>query len=233
MRVNALVVAAGGGKRIGSDISKPFLPVGNRPLILHTLSRFAESQTVRKVVLLTAGKEVSRCRDLIRSDSQLSSLECVLWSGGPRRQDSVSLGLAQLDADCEVVVIHDGVRPFVSSRLIDRCVEVAFREGAVVVGVPVRDTIKVISADRHVRETPMRDSLWEIQTPQVFRIEIIREAYHRAAQQGTEATDDAMLVERLGKSVTLLEGHTTNIKITVPEDLLFAEALLREGRVPP
>ncbi len=232
MRVNALIVAAGQGKRIGGEISKPFLPVGNRPLILHTLSRFAESQTVRKVVLLTAGKEVSRCRDLIRSDSQLSCLECILHSGGPRRQDSVRRGLAQLDEDCEVVVIHDGVRPFVSSRLIDRCVEVAFKEGAVVVGVPVRDTIKVISADRRVRKTPTRDSLWEIQTPQVFRIEIIREAYDQAARQGTEATDDAMLVERLGKSVTLLEGQTTNIKITMPEDLLFAEALLREGRVP-
>jgi 2-C-methyl-D-erythritol 4-phosphate cytidylyltransferase len=136
-----------------------------------------------------------------------------------------------LDADCEIVIIHDGARPFVSPRLIDRCVEVAFKEGAVVVGVPVRDTIKVISADRRVQETPPRESLWEIQTPQVFRIDIIREAYDRAAREGTEATDDAMLVERLGKSVALLEGHATNIKITLPEDLLFAEALLRAGLV--
>jgi len=232
MQVNALIVAAGEGKRIGSAVPKPFLPIGDRPMILHTLRRFGESRTVRKVVLLTSKKEISRCQELVRSDSQLRGLECIIRPGGLRRQDSVSQGLTQLDADCEVVIIHDGVRPFVSSRLIDRCVELAFKEGAVIVGVPVRDTIKVISADRLVRETPPRDSLWEIQTPQVFRTEIIREAYRQAVLEGTEATDDAMLVERLGKNVTLLEGQTTNIKITVPEDFLFAEALLREGQVP-
>ena len=232
MQVNALIVAAGEGKRIGSAFPKPFLPIGDRPMILHTLRRFDESRTVRKVVLLTAEKEISRCQELVRSDSQLRGLECIIRPGGLRRQDSVSQGLTQLDADCEVVIIHDGVRPFVSSRLIDRCVEVAFKEGAVIVGVPVRDTIKVISTDRLVRETPPRNSLWQIQTPQVFRTEIIREAYRQAVREGTEATDDAMLVERLGKNVTLLEGQTTNIKITVPEDILFAEALLREGQVP-
>ncbi len=232
MQVNALIVAAGEGKRIGGAVPKPFLPIGDRPMILHTLRRFGESRTVRKVVLLTSKKEISRCQELVRSDSQLRGLECIIRPGGLRRQDSVSQGLTQLDADCEVVIIHDGVRPFVSSRLIDRCVENAFKEGAVIVGVPVRDTIKVISADRLVRETPPRGSLWEIQTPQVFRTEIIREAYRQAVLEGTEATDDAMLVERLGKNVTLLEGQTTNIKITVPEDFLFAETLLREGKVP-
>jgi 2-C-methyl-D-erythritol 4-phosphate cytidylyltransferase len=110
-------------------------------------------------------------------------------------------------------------------------VEVALQEGAVVVGVPVRDTIKVVSEDRRIRETPPRDSLWEIQTPQAFRTEIIREAFRHAACEGAEATDDAMLVERLGKKVAVLEGQRTNIKITVPEDLVIAEALLREGVV--
>jgi len=231
MRVNAVIVAAGKGRRMGDDIAKPFLLVGNRPVILHTLGRFAETQTVRRVIVVAAEKELSRYQDLIGSDSQLSCLQCIFQPGGLRRQDSVAQGLARLDPDCEVVVIHDGVRPFVSPQLIDRCVEAAFREGAVVVGVPVRSTIKIVSPDRHIRQTLPRGSLWEIQTPQVFRIEIIREAYARAAREGTEATDDAMLVELLGKSVTLLEGHPTNIKITVPEDLLLAEALLREGRV--
>lgn len=232
MRVNAVIVAAGEGKRIGGKTAKPFLPLSGRPLILHTLSRFARSQTVRKVVLVTAGKEMSRCQDLIRSEPHLSCLECILQSGGLRRQDSVNQGLVRLDADCEVVVIHDGARPFVSSRLIDRCVELAFKEGAVVVGLPVRDTIKLVSADRWVRETPPRASLWEIQTPQVFRVEIIREAFRRAAREGIEGTDDAMLVERLGKEVAVLEGDRTNIKITVPEDLLFAEAIIHKGLIP-
>ena len=165
------------------------------------------------------------------SDWRLGRLEIVFQSGGLRRQDSVGRGLARLDPDCEVVVIHDGVRPFVSPRLIDRCIEAAFKEGAVVIGLPARDTIKVISADRQVKETPPRDSLWEIQTPQAFRTEIIREAFQKAAREGTEATDDAMLVERLGKRVAVLEGESTNIKITTPEDLLFAEALLCAGLV--
>lgn len=231
MRVNAVIVAAGEGKRMGGKVPKPFLSLGGSPLILHTLNRFAASQ-VRKVILVAARRELSRCQELIRSDSQLGGLECIFQSGGQRRQDSVSEGLARLDADCEVVVIHDGVRPFVSPHLIDRCVEVASREGAVAVGVAARDTIKVIDADQHVKATPPRDSLWEIQTPQAFQTEIIREAFRRAAQEGAQATDDATLVERLGRRVALLEGQRTNIKITTAEDLLFAEALLREGLVP-
>jgi 2-C-methyl-D-erythritol 4-phosphate cytidylyltransferase len=109
-------------------------------------------------------------------------------------------------------------------------VEVAFKQRAVVVGVPVRDTIKFVTADRRVESTPQRESLWEIQTPQVFQAEIIREAHRRAVLEGLEATDDAMLVEHLGQDVIVLEGHRTNIKITVAEDLLFAEALIQEGQ---
>ena len=230
MRVNAVIVAAGEGKRMGGEAPKPFLLLGGCPILLHTLNRFAASQ-VRKVVVVAAQKQISKCQELIRSDSQLNGLEIVLQSGGLTRQDSVSRGLAWLDPDCEVVVIHDGVRPFVSPRLIDRCIEAAFMEGAVVIGLPVRDTVKVISADRQVKETPPRDSLWGIQTPQVFRTGIIREAFRNATRKGIEATDDAMLVERLGKRVAVLEGEWTNIKITAPEDLLFAEALLRAGLV--
>jgi len=231
MRVNAVIVAAGEGRRIGGEIPKPFLPIGGRPMILHTLNRFAESQTVRKVILVTAARQISRCHELIQSDPTLHRLEAVIQAGGFRRQDSVGQGLERLDRDCDVVVIHDGARPFVSPHLIDRCVEVAFREGAVVVGIPVRSTIKVVSVERQIQETPPRGSLWEIQTPQVFRTEIIREACRRAAEEGIEATDDAMLVERLGKKVSVVEGAAANIKITLPEDLLWAEALLREGRV--
>jgi len=101
-----------------------------------------------------------------------------------------------------------------------------------VVGVPVEDTIKVVSAAREVQQTPSRDTLWKIQTPQVFRVEIIREAYGRAAKEGVEATDDAMLVERLGKVVTVLKGETSNIKVTFPQDLLFAEMLVSAGKIP-
>jgi len=231
MRVNAVIVAAGEGKRMGGSIPKLFLPIGGRPLILHTLSRFNSSQ-VRKIILVVAEKEAARFHELTQSDPEIRDLQCVLQFGGPRRQDSVNQGLGRLDPDCEVVVVHDGARPLVSPALIDQCVEAAYREGAVVVGIPVRETIKFLTSDQWVRRTPVRDSLWEIQTPQAFRTEIILEAYGRAQRDGAEATDDAMLVERLGRPVLVLRGERTNIKITVPEDLLFAEALLRERRVP-
>ncbi|MFQ5540515.1 MAG: 2-C-methyl-D-erythritol 4-phosphate cytidylyltransferase [Candidatus Binatia bacterium] len=231
MQVNGVIVAAGEGKRTGKETPKAFLPLAGRPMILHTLSRFATCKNLCKVILVTLESEVSRCQELIRSDDRLRSLECVVKPGGPRRQDSVEQGLACLDADCEVVVIHDGARPFVSSPLIDRCVDIAFEKGAVVVGVPVRDTIKVVTEDGRVRETPPRKSLWEIQTPQVFRVELIREAYLQAAQEDLEGTDDAMLVERLGASVAVLQGEKTNIKMTFEEDFLFGEALLSKGRI--
>lgn len=231
MRVNAVIVAAGEGSRLGGDIPKPFLPIGGQPMILHTLSRFAESRAVRKVILVVSEKEMIKCRQLIESDSKLRSLQYILQTGGRRRQDSVSCGLERLDPDCEIVVIHDGARPFIPPNLIDACVETAFRDGAVVPGIPVRSTIKVVSRQRQVQETPFRDSLWEIQTPQVFKTETILEAYRRATEQNIEATDDAMLVELLGEKVTVVDGRIINIKITVPEDLLLAEALVCGGRV--
>jgi 2-C-methyl-D-erythritol 4-phosphate cytidylyltransferase len=231
MRVNAVIVAAGEGRRMGGDIPKPFLALAGRPLILHTLSRFAASR-VHKVILVLARKNLAAREDLIRSDAQFGDLECVLEAGGPTRRQSVARGLKRLDPDCEIVVVHDGARPFVSPRLIDLSVEAADREGAAVVGVPVRDTIKIVSASRRVESTPSRDSLWEIQTPQAFKVEILREAHLKAEREGIEATDDSMLVERLGKSVSVLEGERTNFKITTAEDLLLAEALIREGRAP-
>jgi len=230
MRVNAVIVAAGAGKRMGGSLAKPLIALAGRPLILHTLDRFARSQ-VRKVILVVPEEKRTDFERLLAGECNRSRLECVVESGGPRRQDSVRRGLNRLDEDCEVVVIHDGARPLVSPALIDRCVELASEEGAAVVGVPVKDTIKVVSASRRVESTPPRDSLWEIQTPQAFRVETIREAHRRAEQDGVEATDDAMLAERLGKSVALIEGERSNLKITTPEDLVLAEALLRAGRV--
>jgi 2-C-methyl-D-erythritol 4-phosphate cytidylyltransferase len=160
----------------------------------------------------------------------LKRLECVLVTGGARRQDSVRRGLDRLDEDCEVVLVHDGARPLVSPALIDRCAALALKDGAAVVGAPVKDTIKVVSASRHIESTPPRETLWEIQTPQAFRVEILRDAHLRAERDGIEATDDAMLVERLGKPVAVIENERSNIKLTTPEDFVIAEALIRAGR---
>ena len=128
-------------------------------------------------------------------------------------------------------MIHDGARPFVSSALIERCIQAAAVKGAAVVGLPVRDTIKQVGADGYVRSTPERAGLWEIQTPQIFQRDLIVAAHEWAARQGIDATDDAMVVERMGKPVFAIEGERNNFKITVPEDLQLAEAMIRAGIV--
>jgi len=231
MHVTAIIVAAGEGKRIGGRVSKSFLSIAGRPLVLRTLDRFFATRSVEKVILVVADKELRQSQMLLQNDPNLSHRPWILQAGGASRQESVRRGLEKLDSDCEIVVIHDGARPFVSFALIDHCVDEAYRVGAVVIGVPARDTIKVVSEEHWVQTTLTRNTLWEIQTPQVFRKEVITEAHNWGSRQAIEATDDAMLVEGIGKPVFLLEGERTNIKITMPEDIVLAEALLGDGRV--
>jgi 2-C-methyl-D-erythritol 4-phosphate cytidylyltransferase len=231
MHVTAIIVAAGEGRRFGGPVSKTFLPIAGRPLVLRTLDRFFSTRSIEKVILVVADQELRKSQELIESDPNLSHRSWVLQAGGASRQASVRRGLERLEPDCEIVAIHDGARPFVSSSLIDRCIDEAYRVGSVVIGVPVRDTIKVVSEEHWVQATPARKALWEIQTPQVFRKEIILQAHDWGVRHATEMTDDSALVEQIGQRVFLLEGERTNIKITVPEDLLLAEVLLREGRV--
>lgn len=231
MNTTAIIVAAGASSRMGEAVSKTYLPIAGRALVLRTLDRFFATETVENVILVIAGKDVQRCEGLLQADKLLSGRAWVLQTGGTSRQESVYRGLQKLDPDCEIVLIHDGARPFVSPTLIDRCVASARTRQAVVVGVPVRETIKVVSEDRHIISTPSRDSLWEIQTPQVFRRSLIVEAHEWAMRQGLRGTDDATLVEKMGRPVFVLDGEPTNIKITRPEDLIFAEALIREGRI--
>ena len=169
---------------------------------------------------------------MLRADALLGQRSWVLQRGGATRQQSVKAGLEKIGGDVDIVLIHDGARPFVSPTLIDRCVESAVQTGAAVVGLPARDTIKFVSDDHRVLSTPDRKALWEIQTPQAFRREVIVEAHERAARAGFEATDDAMLVEAAGKPVSVIEGEKTNLKITAPDDLWLAEAMIREGRIP-
>jgi 2-C-methyl-D-erythritol 4-phosphate cytidylyltransferase len=169
---------------------------------------------------------------LLAGDPALRHYAFRLQSGGATRQESVRRGLDCLDANTEIVVIHDGARPFASAALIGRGIEAAHDKGAAVVGLPVHDTIKIVSEDRFVRSTPERDSLWEIQTPQAFRHAWLIAAHERAERDGVRATDDAGLVERMGRPVFVLEGERTNLKITSPEDLWLAETLIREGRLP-
>jgi len=232
MHVTAVVLAAGEGRRIGGEIPKIFLPIAGRPLVLRTLDRMFAAHSVENVVLVIAANEIERCQSMLRADAALRDRPWQLQAGGVIRQQSAQRGLEKLGSDSDIVIIHDGARPFVSAGLIERCVEVAADKGAVVVGLPARDTIKVVTQGQRIQSTPDRSSLWEIQTPQVFRRELIVAAHERAEKDGVQVTDDATVVERIGTPVYVIDGERTNFKITVREDVWLAETLIREGRVP-
>ena len=232
MKATAIIVAAGEGLRIGGNPPKPYLPLVGRAMLLRTLDRVSGARNIEKVVVVVAASELSRCEGMLQGDAALGQRPWVLQSGGATRQQSVKAGLEKVDGDTDIVLIHDGARPFVSPALIERCIELADRNGAVVAGLPARDTIKIVSDDHRVLSTPDRKALWEIQTPQAFRRKLIVEAHQWAVREKFEATDDAMLVERMGKPVWVIDGEKTNLKITMPEDLWLAEAMIREGRIP-
>lgn len=205
-----------------NGIDKVLAPLGDRPVISYVLAAFNGCQSIDHIVLVVNEKSLKACQQLIAEEKLSTPIEvCV---GGKRRQDSVAAGLKQLK-DCDWVVIHDGARPLISKELIEQGLEAAQETGAAVAAVPVTDTIKIAGDDRIVRQTPPRQNLWAVQTPQVFRFDIITQAYQKAKG---EVTDDASLVEQLGYKVKLYIGSYDNIKITNPDDLALAEVLLKK-----
>lgn len=231
MRVNAIVLAAGEGRRLDGAVPKAFAPIAGRPLVLRTLERILSVPVIERVTLVVAAAQLERCEALLKSDPTLRDRPWRLQVGGPTRQQSAKRGLERAGADSDLILIHDAARPFVSAELIVRCIEAAIRHGAAVPGLPAHNTIKVVAQDRWVERTLERASLWEIQTPQVFRRELIVAAHENAANAGLDVSDDALAVERYGKPVFVVEGERLNFKITVAEDLWLAEVLLREGRI--
>ena len=230
-RATAVVLAAGQGLRLGGDIPKTYLPIAGRPLVLRTLDRMFSAASVEEVVLVVAADQMVRCEQMLCSDPALKDRPWLLQTGGATRQQSARRGLDRVGTHADIVIIHDCARPFVSPGLIDRCVSAAAEKQAVVVGLPVRDTIKAVAPEGWIQSTLERSALWEIQTPQVFQRELIVSAHERAEREGTVVTDDATVVERTGTPVYVLAGEHTNFKITQAEDVWLAEMLLREGRV--
>jgi 2-C-methyl-D-erythritol 4-phosphate cytidylyltransferase len=229
MVVNAVVVAAGKGERMGTLLPKSFLSVAGVPLVIHTLRNLTRSSLIKKIILVVAAERESLCRELLEESGPFA-LPLVVIHGGEKRQDSVRLGLAALESDCDVVVIHDAARPFITADVVDRSVAVAAEYGGALVAIPARDTIKQVNKEKIVISTVPRQDLWLAQTPQTFRAEVIREAHLRAHLLGVTVTDDASLLEWAGGQVKIVPGDPRNFKITTPEDLQLAEALLHTGR---
>ncbi len=226
MKVEALIVAAGKGIRFGEGRKKQFQLLLGKPLLSHTLDKFESSPSIKSILLVVSQEDMTYCLDEVVEKYNYKKISQII-PGGKHRQDSVKNGIDYLSKDTDIVVIHDGVRPFVTIEMIEESIQYGGRFGAVVFGVPVKDTVKMIDKDRIVVKTLDRESTWLIQTPQTFHVNIIRRAYQKAQEDGFLGTDDASLVERLGIKIHVLPGSNMNLKITTPEDLALADFFLR------
>lgn len=224
----AVIVAAGKGKRMGTEISKQFLPLCGKEILAHTVEKFEKAEKIRDIILVTGEDSLQDVQDMTQEYGWKKIRSIV--AGGKERQDSVWNGLQEVSVDAEIVLIHDGVRPFVTEDILDISMETALEMGGCVTGVPAKDTIKVCNSENIAVDTPDRSTLWQIQTPQTFRRELIMKAYEQAKEDGFVGTDDASLAEYSGYPVKVIMGSYRNIKITTKEDLLIGEAFLKEER---
>lgn len=231
-KCTAIVLAAGAGKRMQSNVAKQYLMLGEKPVLWYALHTFEESSRIEDIILVVSKGEISYCQSEIVEKYGFKKV-CAIIEGGAERYLSVWNALSLLkDQGQQYVFIHDGARPFVNEKMIEEAYEQVVLHGACVVGMPVKDTIKIADSLDFAVNTPERKSLWAVQTPQVFRFDLVWEAYTRLMERLKETdlsvTDDAMVVETmLKKTVKLVPGDYENIKITTPEDMVIAEALLQ------
>lgn len=262
-KCTAIVLAAGSGRRMKSDVAKQYMPLGGKPLIWYALHAIEESSVIDDCILVACQEDILNgyVKKEIVERFGLHKIKSIV-PGGAERYDSVYNALraiadekavaaahtrvetvAEAESGGEMhkagyVFIHDGARPFLTEEILERCLAQVERTGACVAGMPVKDTIKIVDADCYARQTPDRNTLWQIQTPQVFETALITEAYDRLMKQkeslaasGIKITDDAGVVELLvERPVKLVEGSYCNIKVTTPEDIAVAEALLEQMR---
>lgn len=227
-RTTAIIAAGGSGLRMGLAMPKQFAKLAGIPILVHAIRAFQDAPSIHAIIVVAPENFLEQTEKLIENHG----LTCVtkLIAGGPRRQDSVFAGLTSLPADCEMVAVHDGARPLISPALIERCILAAGTYGAAIAALPVKDTLKSVGEENLIQHTVDRATLWQAQTPQVVRRDWLEKAYEKTAADDFTATDEASLLEYAGLPARVVEGAESNIKITRPEDLLIAEALLMNTR---
>ena len=227
-RCTAIVLAAGQGKRMNSKIQKQFLEIKGRPVLYYSLRCFEDSPLIGDVILVTGEDALSYCRSKIVERYGFSKVRDIV-PGGKERYDSVYAGLLACRS-CDYVFIHDGARPFITEDILERGLAGVQETGACVIGMPSKDTVKIADASGFVKETPDRNGVWTIQTPQIFSYALIRKAHESIRKKDmTAVTDDAMVIEQeTGVRIRLAEGSYRNIKITTPEDMAAAEAFMSD-----
>ncbi|MFT5170056.1 MAG: 2-C-methyl-D-erythritol 4-phosphate cytidylyltransferase [Lysobacterales bacterium] len=221
IKAQAIIPCAGIGARLKTDVSKPFVEIAGQPLFIHTLVAF-EKSAVDSIVLVVHVNEVENVKSIVSQQDFNKKITIIV--GGNTRRDSVNNGLQSIDEDTQIVVVHDAARPLIDPSIIDKSIEQCVLAKAIIVAVPAKSTMKEVQ-DGLVLATLDRNRLWEVQTPQTFEKELLKEAH--AQEISIEATDDSMLVENLGVPVKILEGEYKNIKVTTVEDLEIVESFLK------
>ena len=223
--ISAIILAGGKGKRMGAPVSKQFIEIKGKPIIYYTIKKISENKKIDNIVVVLSKDEVGYFNENILEKYNLKVDNIVI--GGTERQDSVYNGLKSLeDTNTDIVLIHDGARPFISDRIIDDGIKFAQVYGACAPGVMPKDTIKIKNESNFSVSTPERGSLVAIQTPQVFKFNEILECHEKIKINNIVVTDDTMVAEKFGYSVYLYDGEYTNIKVTTPEDLILGEKLI-------
>ena len=229
--VSAIIVAAGKGIRMNDTVRKQYLSLSGRPILAHTLLAFDGCNEIESVFLVVSEEDIDFCQKTILFPLQLEK-KIELVPGGAERQDSVYNGLMAMDRSIfDTVVIHDGVRPFIRPEHLTTCIKCTEKSDACIFGIPVSDTLKHVNGSGYIDKTLDRDSVWQAQTPQAFRLELIIKAHEYARRDGFRGTDDALLVERMGKRIKMIKGSRRNIKITTREDLMFARAMFQSENI--
>lgn len=225
----AIVLAAGSGKRMGTKVQKQYLELAGKPILYYSLQAFEDSPLIDDIILVTVEEQIAYCKEEIVEKYHISKVRKIV-AGGKERYDSVWNGLQEVDFG-GYVFIHDGARPFVTNEIIERAYNEVIECRACVVGMPVKDTIKIADEDGYIAQTPNRKYVWQVQTPQVFETELVKAAYAKMMEQpDVNVTDDAQVVESMMyEEVKLVEGSYENIKITTPEDLEIAKIFVKKG----
>lgn len=230
LKVSVIIVAAGKGRRMGRNYNKQYILLEEKPILAHTIEVFESSSYIDEIILVVGKNEVNLVQENIVEKYSFKKIVSIV-EGGAERQDSVYNGLQEVSSDCSIVLVHDGARPFLRNEIIEEGIQVAKKSDACIVAVPVKDTIKVINENMEVVETPNRETLWAVQTPQIFKYTLLQEAYKKAKVSKLKVTDDAMLVESLGYPIKIIQGDYENIKITTPEDLILGQGILEKRKV--
>ncbi|HHV97295.1 MAG TPA: 2-C-methyl-D-erythritol 4-phosphate cytidylyltransferase [Clostridiaceae bacterium] len=231
--VSVIIAAAGRGTRMNSGINKQYIDICGVPVLARTIGIFQECKTVNEIIVVVNRDDIIYCKKNIVDEYKFTKVSQII-AGGDSRQKSVLNGLNAVNSNTEIVLIHDGARPFVKQEIIIESIDAAKKFGAACVAVPVKDTVKravVKDGQNFVVETIPRETLWLIQTPQAFRYSLIKQAHKKASEEGFEGTDDSILVERLGLPVKIVMGSYDNIKITTWEDLVIGEAILTKSEL--